>query len=621
MIDILEYLESKQVQIKGVTHDNTQVYMPCMFCGEDDDKRGRLYINVDPESDRWGAYFCFLCNTKGGINSLREFWGDPPLKDSHEFPQIMNVAAEFYASALYENPEAYEYLTHKRGLTEETIRNRKLGWAKGGLMTHLLSKGFEPEDIEQTGLINRFGTDFLLGHITIPYMDYGNVISIRGKKIGGGYLSLPGSKAALYGIDGIRGMQTVVLSAGEFDSLIMCQLGYSAVGVPGENIWKDGWTEELNDARRIFIVFDNDAAGRAGAEKRATELGPRARVVDMPLARPGQKKIDATEWVVKHGKGREDFDFLFSKAQGGLLISVAQAYERWTEIEGNPNLAGLRLNIPSIDNDMAHGILPGQVVVMIAKTNSGKTVSTLNLFHRMSMIRDDLKILYVSLEQTRNEWFERAHRIHNFYEPGVSTLDTVNYWRDRLMMVDKNRLTEDELVNCIDQYSYETGRNPDIVAVDYLGYYSRSFAGEEYARVTSAIMGLKAIAKERQIVIHVPHQVNRQGEAGQELKADQAKSSGAVEETADMLLALWNPDQRLGVMKEDQKKELLLKVQKSRDGAVGSLAQLQFAPLTLGIVPRGDPLYERAIRERQYWIAGDSWEKAVYRHRTGDESL
>ena len=621
MIDILEYLESKQVQIKGVTHDNTQVYMPCMFCGEDDDKRGRLYINVDPESDRWGAYFCFLCNTKGGINSLREFWGDPPLKDSHEFPQIMNVAAEFYASALYENPEAYEYLTHKRGLTEETIRNRKLGWAKGGLMTHLLSKGFEPEDIEQTGLINRFGTDFLLGHITIPYMDYGNVISIRGKKIGGGYLSLPGSKAALYGIDGIRGMQTVVLSAGEFDSLIMCQLGYSAVGVPGENIWKDGWTEELNDARRIFIVFDNDAAGRAGAEKRATELGPRARVVDMPLARPGQKKIDATEWVVKHGKGREDFDFLFSKAQGGLLISVAQAYERWTEIEGNPNLAGLRLNIPSIDNDMAHGILPGQVVVMIAKTNSGKTVSTLNLFHRMSMIRDDLKILYVSLEQTRNEWFERAHRIHNFYEPGVSTLDTVNYWRDRLMMVDKNRLTEDELVNCIDQYSYETGRNPDIVAVDYLGYYSRSFAGEEYARVTSAIMGLKAIAKERQIVIHVPHQVNRQGEAGQELKADQAKSSGAVEETADMLLALWNPDQRLGVMKEDQKKELLLKVQKSRDGAVGSLAQLQFAPLTLGIVTRGDPLYERAIRERQYWIAGDSWEKAVYRHRTGDESL
>jgi replicative DNA helicase len=282
----------------------------------------------------------------------------------------------------------------------------------------------------------------------------------------------------------------------------------------------------------------------------------------------------------------------------------------------------LRFNIPSIDKEMHHGLLPGQVVVVIAKSNAGKTLATLNIFQRMALARPDIKILYISLEQTRNEWFERAHRIQNFYYPNSTVLDTVKFWQDKLMLVDKNRLTEEELEVCLDQYEFETGSLPDIVAVDYLGYYSRSFPGEEYARVTSAIMGLKGIAKSRQIVAFVPHQVNRTGNYGQAIQADQGKSSGAIEETADMLISLWNPDQQLDVHKEDQKKEVNMQILKSRDGGVGSLIQLQFAPLTLAMVPKEDTAYyEKAVRERQYWLAGFDWKRAVYAHATGDESI
>jgi hypothetical protein len=64
-----------------------------------------------------------------------------------------------------------------------------------------------------------------------------------------------------------------------------------------------------------------------------------------------------------------------------------------------------------------------------------------------------------------------------------------------------------------------------------------------------------------------------------------------------------------------------MKILKSRDGGVGQLVQYQFAPLTLAIVPKDDALYERALRERQYWLAGDDWNKAVYRYKTGDNSL
>jgi 5S rRNA maturation endonuclease (ribonuclease M5)/archaellum biogenesis ATPase FlaH len=450
------------------------------------------------------------------------------------------------------------------------------------------------------------------------------VVSIRGKQIGGKYLSLPNphGTARLYGVDGIRGEKTVLVAAGEFDAAVLQQMGYATIGVPGENIWKAEWTEELADAKRVFILFDNDNAGKAGAEKLATKLGPTSRVVEMPEARPGQKKIDVSEWYVNHSKTREDFDYLLSKATGGLLVSPTQAYDRWTEIEGNPDLVGLRFNVNGIDKEMQHGLLPGQVVVVISKSNAGKTLATLNIFHRMKMFRPDIKVLYISLEQTRNEWFERAHRINNFYNPNSTTLDTVKYWQDSLYLVDKNRLTEEELEVCLDQYEFETGRLPDIVAVDYLGYYSRSFSGEEYARVTSAIMGLKGIAKTRQIVIFAPHQVNRTGDYGKAIQADQGKSSGAIEETADMLISLWNPDQQLDTRKEDQKKEINMQILKSRDGGVGTLVQYQFAPLTLAIVPKDDPEYfERAMRERQYWLAGVDWKRAVYMHATGDERL
>jgi hypothetical protein len=64
-----------------------------------------------------------------------------------------------------------------------------------------------------------------------------------------------------------------------------------------------------------------------------------------------------------------------------------------------------------------------------------------------------------------------------------------------------------------------------------------------------------------------------------------------------------------------------MKILKSRYGGVGQLIQYQFAPCTLAMVPKDDDLYERALQERQYWLAGDDWQKAVYRHKTGDQSL
>lgn len=619
-MDLSEYLESKDLRVKR--GGGTNLYTHCPFCNEDTSKRGRLYIQADPESEMYGAFFCHLCQTKGGLDKIRAHFGDPPLSEYKIGSRLMRTVVDYYSERLLENPEAYRYLSEARGLTHETIKSARFGWADGGLVTHLVASGFPTEEIYEAGLINAVGQDFLRDKLVIPYFEYGQPVAIRGKVIGGKYLSMPGSSSRLYGIDAVRGQETVCVAAGEFDSLVLNQLGFAACGTPGEQQWKPEWTEALTDARRIFILYDPDTAGKTGAEKLATLLGPRCRVVELPEPKIGQK-IDVSYLHVEESWQREDFEFAMSKAKGGLLVSPAQAFDRWLEFEGNPDLQGLRFNIPVIDNEMQHGLLPGQVVTLTARTNSGKTVFSLNVLHRMRMLKPDINILFMSLEQTRNEWFERAHRILNFYEPGSTTRDTIDWWKDNLFIVDENRITEDVLEMCIEQYIYERGVRPDLILIDYLGYYARGFPGEEYARMTSAIMGLKAIAKRNQVVFFVPHQANRSNDMGREVRLDQGRGAGTVEETSDLGLTMWTPDQGEGIQsKFDQNKEIMVKMAKSRDGGVNTLAVLQGAPLTLAIVPQNEPVYyERALRELKFWRANLGWQEAVNMHKSGSMKL
>ena len=248
------------------------------------------------------------------------------------------------------------------------------------------------------------------------------------------------------------------------------------------------------------------------------------------------------------------------------------------------------------------------------------TIWTLNLLHRMRLQNPDIKILFLSLEQTRNEWFERAHRIHNFYQPGSTVIDTVNFWKNNMYLVDKNRVTEDQLIDSVDQFQYEMGVVPDLTVVDYLGYYARSFSGNNIEKVSDAIMGAKSIAKDFEMAMYFPHQANRSNTLGTRLTIDQAKDAATVEETSDIMLSLWRPDQHEDAG-EEAAGQVRQEIVKTRQGGFGTLVKYIYAPLTFAIIPASDPLYARALQERQYALAGDDWKKAAERHLTGNMDL
>lgn len=818
-MDLVSYLEDKGVVLQEGGSSNHKTH--CFFCGEDESRPGRLYINTDDGTENYGLYWCHLCEARGNLNSLRRHFGDAPLDDesgpSSMSRRILYKATEYYAERLLDHDDVFDYLYEERGLSLDTIIKAKLGYSDGGCVTYLLGEGFSLDEVKEAGLVGKSGRDFMRGRIVIPYFEYGAVVSMRGRNFAGRagttkYLGLAGVKSKLYGTDSILGENQIIICAGELDQLMLAQNGYKAIGVPGERIWKDEWNEVIEDVKRIHIIFDGDKAGRAGAEKLSGTLGPRSRVVDLP------DKKDIGDFFTSMGKSKEDLDFLISKAKGGLLVTPAQAYDRWLEVEGNPNLEGLKFNIAPLDRELRHGVLPGQVVTLLARTNclsgdtevqlsrakrgfrttikdlcyrfhggktgnytgwdlniptyiqrcetnglvrlgkvrdvwesgekevykltvesgksikatrehrfltdrgyvrlrdlaigdyvymnvgkgtknvvhhidsdvnnndpsnlevltleehynhhdwsgnvadatglvkvssieyagtemtydieveddphnfianefvvhnSGKTQFCLNVLHRMKLAQPEKKILLLTLEQSRNEWAERILRIARFYNPNTTDRKVIDWWQQNLLMVDKNRVSAGELEMVIDQYNFEMGQYPDLIVVDYLGYFARAYPGEEYQRLSAAIMDLKAIAKDTQSAILTPHQANRTNNMGAEVSLVSGQGSSLIEQTSDLVLALWNPDQREGLERHEHKKELVMKVQKSRGGGVGSQFKMQVAPLTLAIVPQEDKLYERALWERGQWAINSTYEDVLdmYRNKQTDQRI
>lgn len=260
-------------------------------------------------------------------------------------------------------------------------------------------------------------------------------------------------------------------------------------------------------------------------------------------------------------------------------------------------------------------------------TNSGKSLMLLNIFQRASMVKgqENAKILFVSLEQTRGDWFERARRLWNFYnqdaDPEEVNQRTIDYWEPRLRLVDKNRITPDEFFTVLREYEEQMGSRPDLVAVDYLGYWAQAFPGHDrYQKVTDAVMKLKEIAKDQRVAILAPHQVNRSAEFGEEFAIDQGRDSGAIEETADFMLSMWNPD-TLKSATGERKGNLHLSIGKSRHGGKGQTFMLKFGYMTLTIAPADSPEARLLSNEADWSLdARLDWTHAIRAHVTGTDA-
>lgn len=102
--------------------------------------------------------------------------------------------------------------------------------------------------------------------------------------------------------------EPVLLTEGEMDCMLACQLGFRAITTTGgAGTWREEWVP-LFRGLDVLLCYDADDAGRRGASSIAVHLhgtASRIRIVHIPLAEP--PGADFTDYVVGHGHTREDF--------------------------------------------------------------------------------------------------------------------------------------------------------------------------------------------------------------------------------------------------------------------------------------------------------------------------
>lgn len=165
---------------------------------------------------------------------------------------------------------AAEYLDG-RGITEDTAVSARLGVVD------------EPIHGDTEAAYNR---------LAIPYITRSGVVDLRYRCIRGHacgevgcpkYLGRPGQTLRIFGVEAIVSAgDTIAVTEGELDTLILRQLGYASVGLPGAESWKRHWHRLFEDFSRIVVFGDGDSAGRRFIKKMMDEFPQSVEGIQLP---------------------------------------------------------------------------------------------------------------------------------------------------------------------------------------------------------------------------------------------------------------------------------------------------------------------------------------------------
>jgi hypothetical protein len=222
-----------------------------------------------------------------------------------------------WAAALAANNQRLAYLVDERLISEESVELYEIGW------------------------------DANASAYTIPYRDSGGELvnvkwykpatSSSGKKT---WVIKGRGLGDLWPVDELADADTVVLTEGEWDALVLLSEGVSAVSVPGgagEGKWRPEWAKHFT-GRRVAIATDCDKPGRALAREAAESLADEARLVWLVDLDPERTDgYDVTDFF-QEGGTVEEFAELVREARTQVphRLHVVSAWDRLDRIETEP---------------------------------------------------------------------------------------------------------------------------------------------------------------------------------------------------------------------------------------------------------------------------------------------
>ena len=291
-ITIKQYLTKKGIAFKD---NGNELIVRCLFADCDknnEDSGAHLYFNSET-----GQYDCKKCGAKGNIITLAKHLGDnikditsnPPetAKTLKKYPKFNEGLVESCHEALPENIRQY---LNGRGITDAIISEYKLGWGEfyGKMWITIPIK-----DIEGNFVFFKLRRDPSKGKEKITYPS--------------------GIEAQIYGWEILQdNPDKVFICEGELDRLILISKGIPAItGTHGAGTFKQDWAEKVKKCKDIFVCYDNDQAGKQGAEKvlkMISNSNNRTSLITLPPE--AGEAGDITDYFIKLKGNPED---LFTK--------------------------------------------------------------------------------------------------------------------------------------------------------------------------------------------------------------------------------------------------------------------------------------------------------------------
>ncbi len=225
---------------------------------------------------------------------------------------------------------------------------------------------------------------------------------------------------------------------------------------------------------------------------------------------------------------------------------------------------------PQLDQYL-RGLLPKFVVYIVARAGVGKTSFCLDSIQRIVGHWNEPTIFF-SLEMSREMVFERfiSRYLQVPYEmiPQLASepefknhLARMEEEFRNLVVYDASDLSIESMAQYVEFVENRVlGKKVRIVFIDYMGLIKQDGVSE-YAQTSARAVGLQKWAKQAGITIVCLVQTSREGgkDGQQEIALSSGRGSGAIEETADIMLGMWR-----NVI--DDKEQILLKIIKNRYG-------------------------------------------------------
>jgi len=287
-----EYLSRKGVAFR---ESEKEIITHCLFNNCDNDSRdneAHLYFNSET-----GEYLCHKCGEKGNLVTLAKHFGDGiqeialnPIAPTKNPRKSTKFDAELVETCHLALPANIRQYLNARGVSDAVIDAHKLGWGKF------------------------YGKNW----ITIPVKDIYGAFRFfklrRDPNAGDEKITYPkGVEAQIYGWEMLTNADIpLVICEGELDRLALLSKNIPAItSTHGAMTFKQEWCEKVRKSEKIYVCFDNDNAGKKGAEKVAKMVengGNETYIITLPqeVGEGG----DITDYLVKLNGNTDD---LFGK--------------------------------------------------------------------------------------------------------------------------------------------------------------------------------------------------------------------------------------------------------------------------------------------------------------------